>query len=146
LQETASLHASTAQQKGLRLITEFAPDLPEMMTGDATRLRQVIHNLMSNALKFTAQGEVRLSAKLEQARIIIGVRDTGPGIAPESHAAVFERFHQATDFITREHGGTGLGLTLAKEFVTLMGGTIRLESALGHGAYFEISLPVANVK
>ncbi len=142
LLEMANLHRATAQQKGLQLTAELAPDLPETITADPMRLRQVIHNLMSNAVKFTQHGEIRLSAKRANDRLIIGVRDTGPGIAPEAQAMVFERFRQADDFISREHGGTGLGLTLAKEFLTLMGGTIRLQSELGHGTYFEFSLPL----
>jgi len=144
LLETANSHRSTAQQKGLQLIAELSPDLPETLTTDPMRLRQVIHNLLSNAVKFTHQGEIRLSARMAADRVIIGVRDTGPGIAPEAQVAVFERFHQADEFINREHGGSGLGLTLAKEFLTLMGGSIRLESALGHGTYFEVSLPLVS--
>jgi signal transduction histidine kinase len=144
LREMATLHTAPAQQKGLQLITEFDPALPDTLTGDPTRLRQVIHNLMSNAVKFTQQGEVQLAARREGENIVIEVRDTGPGIPFEAQAAVFERFRQADDFITRAHGGSGLGLTLAKEFMTLMGGTIRLESEPGRGSRFEISLPLVS--
>lgn len=144
LREMATLHTAPAQQKGLQLITEFDPALPDTLTGDPTRLRQVIHNLMSNAVKFTQQGEVQLAARIEGENIVIEVRDTGPGIPFEAQAAVFERFRQADDFITRAHGGSGLGLTLAKEFMTLMGGTIRLESEPGRGSRFEISLPLVS--
>jgi len=142
LREMANLHSAPAQQKGLRLIVELDPALPEHLTGDSTRLRQVIHNLLSNAVKFTQQGEIRFLARRETDHILIGVGDTGPGIAVEAQASVFERFRQADEFITRMHGGSGLGLTLAKEFITLMGGSIRLESEPGHGAYFEIKLPL----
>ena len=142
LREMTNLHSAPAQQKGLRLIVELDPALPEHLTGDSTRLRQVIHNLLSNAVKFTQQGEIRFLARRETDHILIGVGDTGPGIAVEAQASVFERFRQADEFITRMHGGSGLGLTLAKEFITLMGGSIRLESEPGHGAYFEITLPL----
>ena len=145
LREMANLHATPAQQKGLQLSIELDPALPEQLTGDPTRLRQVIHNLLSNAVKFTQEGEIRFSARRETDHIVIGVRDTGPGIAVEAQASVFERFRQADEFITRTHGGSGLGLTLAKEFLTLMGGSIRLESEPGHGAYFEIRVPMLSL-
>jgi signal transduction histidine kinase len=77
-------------------------------------------------------------------RLVIGVRDTGPGIAPQVQEIVFERFRQATSFVTREHGGTGLGLALVREFVKLMGGELTLSSQLGEGAYFEFSIPELN--
>jgi signal transduction histidine kinase len=105
------------------------------------RLRQIINNLVGNAVKFTKEGEITLSAHGKDQQLVIGVRDTGPGIAPAVQQAVFERFQQATAFITREHGGTGLGLTLVRELVALMGGQLRLTSALGEGAYFEVSIP-----
>lgn len=144
LQDIVDLHAASAQQKGLQLVSDFAPDLPQTIIGDPTRLRQVLHNLISNAVKFTGQGQVRVSASFDADRIILGVRDTGPGIALAAQAKIFERFRQASDFISREHGGSGLGLALARELVTLMGGELRLESEPGHGAYFEFSLPLVN--
>lgn len=142
LRELVNLHQSTAQQKGLQLRAELAPDLPATLTTDPTRLRQVIHNLLSNAVKFTLHGEILLTAKRVGDRICIGVRDTGPGIPAEAQTAVFDRFHQGGDFHSRQPGGSGLGLTLVKAFVTLMGGSVRLESEPGAGAYFEISIPL----
>lgn len=144
LQDTVGLHAAPAQQKGLNLISDFAADLPGILTSDPTRLRQVLHNLIGNAVKFTASGEVRVSARLDGDRVIFAVRDTGPGIPAEAQAAIFERFRQAAAFISREHGGTGLGLSLAQAFVNLMGGEIRLESTPGQGACFEFWLPLVN--
>lgn len=115
------------------------------MCTDPTRLRQVINNLLSNAVKFTKVGQVTLSAQWTGQQLVIGVRDTGPGIAPHVQEIVFERFRQATSFVTREHGGTGLGLALVREFVNLMGGQLQLTSQLGHGAYFEFSIPELNL-
>jgi signal transduction histidine kinase len=144
LQEVGTLHNASAQQKSLNLVMEFAPDLPKTLIGDPTRLRQVINNLLSNAVKFTRQGEIHFSARRDNERVIFGIRDTGPGIASEAQPLVFERFRQAENFITREHGGTGLGLALVREVVALMGGTVRLESEVGHGSYFEFWVPVSS--
>ena len=144
LDELALLHTGCAQQKGLVLHTHLADNLPEYMNTDPTRLRQIINNLLSNAVKFTHQGEVTLSAHWTGNTLVIGVRDTGPGIAPQIQEVVFERFRQAASFVTREHGGTGLGLALVREFVKLMGGKLHLSSQLGQGAYFEFSIPEIN--
>lgn len=144
LQQVANLHGTMAQQKGLAFATEFAPGLPATLAGDPTRLRQVINNLLNNAIKFTPAGEVKLLARTEADRLIVGVRDTGPGIAAEMQPVIFDRFRQASTFITREHGGTGLGLALVREVVALMGGAVRLESAPGEGAYFEFWIPLVS--
>jgi len=144
LDEVVTLHTSSAQQKGLRLQAELADDLPTQFITDPTRLRQVINNLLSNAVKFTREGAVTLSATWSGRELVVGVRDTGPGIAPHVQETVFERFRQATSFVTREHGGTGLGLALVREFINLMGGKLRLTSQLGLGAYFEFSVPELN--
>jgi len=141
LDEVVLLHTNCAEQKGLRLQAQLADNLPARIHTDPTRLRQVINNLLSNAVKFTREGEVTLSARWTGQQLVIGVRDTGPGIAPQVQETVFERFRQATSFVTREHGGTGLGLALVREFVKLMGGQLQLKSELGHGAYFEFSIP-----
>ncbi len=144
LDEVVTLHTGSAQQKGLSLQIELADNLPHQFTTDPTRLRQVINNLLSNAVKFTREGEVTLSAKWSEQELTVGVRDTGPGISPHVQETIFERFRQATSFVTREHGGTGLGLALVREFVNLMGGKLRLTSQLGLGAYFEFSVPELN--
>ena len=144
LGEVGELHRAAAEAKGLRLLTAFDEGLPEVMIGDPTRLRQIINNLLSNAVKFTDVGSVTFSAKAENAVLVIGVRDTGPGIPTDFQGAIFERFRQASAFVTREHGGTGLGLALAKEMATLMGGAISVESEPGEGAYFEFRVPLIN--
>ncbi len=142
LDEVALQYATPAQDKGLVLNTLFNDNLPERFHTDPTRLRQVINNLLNNAVKFTERGEISLTARMDGSRLlVVGVRDTGPGIAEQAHATVFERFRQTTAFLTREHGGTGLGLALVREFVRLMGGDVRLESVPGEGAYFEFWIP-----
>ena len=144
LDELALAHAPLAQEKGLDLNTQFGDELPASLMSDPVRLRQVIHNLLNNAVKFTNQGSITLSAHWHNERLVVGVRDTGPGIDPAVQALVFERFRQGTAFMTREHGGTGLGLALVREFVGLMGGEVRLESEPGKGAYFEFWVPELN--
>lgn len=149
LEEIAHLHRASAESKGLQLLTELADNLPELVATDPTRLRQVINNLLSNAVKFTDQGEIRLKAWISSAgenntpqTLHIRIQDTGCGIPPEAHALVFEHFRQAGSFVTRTHGGTGLGLALVRQFAELMHGTIHLESAVGEGAAFEFILPI----
>lgn len=142
LSELANLHAAAARQKGLQLNRAFGQNLPRSLAGDPTRLRQIINNLLSNAVKFTRDGEVCFTAEVAGTDLLIGVRDTGPGIAQSLHEAIFERFRQTSAFLTREHGGTGLGLALARELAKLMGGSIRVESSPGEGAYFEFRMPL----
>ncbi|MBC9070926.1 HAMP domain-containing protein [Thauera sp. CAU 1555] len=146
LQQLTDLHGESARQKGLTLTTDFSPALPETFVGDPTRLRQVMNNLLGNAVKFTREGGVVFSARQEDGRLVVGVRDSGPGIEQDLQPVIFERFRQASSFITREHGGTGLGLALVREVVALMGGEVRLESAPGKGAYFEFRVPLVSRK
>ena len=144
LDDLAQQHGSAAQQKGLALNIDFDEQLPENFTTDPARLRQVIGNLLSNAVKFTELGQIDLSARWDTDRLVLGVRDTGPGMGIDEQAMAFERFRQGTAFLTREHGGVGLGLALVKEFVTLMGGGVRLESQPGVGTYVEFWVPAVN--
>jgi len=146
LGDIAASYQAAAQGKGLSLTLALADDLPGDFQGDPTRLRQIINNLLDNAIKFTPSGTVILSARRDDPWLHIGVRDSGPGIDAADQARVFERFRQGAAFTTREHGGTGLGLALVKEFVELMGGTIRVESTPGDGALFVCSLPLATTR
>jgi len=139
--DCAAIHRSAAEAKGLHFTVELATDLPEVISADQMRLRQILNNLLSNAIKFTEHGGVTLSVSRTANGIAYAVRDTGPGIAPEFHSAVFEKFKQLENFMTREHGGTGLGLALVKQLVEHMGGQVSLESAVGAGATFTIQLP-----
>ncbi len=140
------MFAQPAADKGLDLVARFTPpDLSFACCGDPFRLRQVIANLIGNAVKFTAHGEVVVSLTLLEhtgagAAVQLSVRDTGPGIAPQSHSKIFEHFSQADGSTTRQFGGTGLGLAICKRLVALMGGSISLDSALGQGSTFTIDV------
>ncbi|MCG5244023.1 ATP-binding protein [Azospirillum doebereinerae] len=142
LAEVASVHQAVAAGKGVGFAVDLAEGAPDSVPADITRLRQVLHNLLSNAVKFTQAGEIRLSATREGAVMIVRVQDTGPGIPEDLQEAVFEKFRQGDAFLTRAHGGTGLGLTLARHLVELMGGRIGVTSSAGHGATFHFTLPI----
>lgn len=151
LEESIGLFRAAAAEKNLRLACELAPELPVWAAGDQTRLRQVVMNLISNALKFTSSGEVVLSAGLERHDeitdcIAIEVRDTGIGIAPEQLPRLFSSFHQADASISRRYGGTGLGLAISKRLVELMGGTITVESRPGEGARFRFTVMLGHAR
>jgi signal transduction histidine kinase len=132
---------SLAQAKGLELATEVAPDLPTGC-GDERRLTQVLLNIVSNAVKFTEQGRIDIHAEATDGYFHLAVRDTGPGIAPEDQARIFEEFQQVDNSLTRQKGGTGLGLAISKHLIEMHGGSLTLESALGSGSTFHIHLPV----
>jgi len=151
LEESTGLFRAAASEKGLHLGCELAPDVPEWATGDETRLRQVVLNLVSNALKFTSSGEVVLSGAVERrdARsyvVGIEVRDTGIGIDPEKLSKLFSSFGQADASIHRRYGGTGLGLAISKRLVELMGGTIQAQSKPGEGTRFRFTVVLAQAE
>jgi len=139
--ETLAVHRSAAEAKGLTLDLALADDLPETLLTDPTRLRQLLNNLLNNAVKFTAHGSIALNVRPAGNEIAFAVSDTGPGIPPEHQEIVFEKFKQLENFLTREHGGTGLGLSLVRQLVEHMGGRVTLESAVGTGSTFTIYLP-----
>lgn len=143
--DVAALWRAKAEDKGVALHVDFDPALSGFVEGDAVRLRQVLNNLVSNALKFTAEGAVSLSVqRTEQDRILFRVNDTGVGFDAEQKSRIFIRFQQADGSITRRFGGTGLGLAISTALVDLMGGALDCESAPGEGAafWFEIPMPV----
>lgn len=151
LHESMRSLAVRAHQKHLELLLHVAPDVPDRLLGDPGRLRQVIVNLVGNAIKFTEHGEVEvavqvLAREVTQARVRFAVRDTGIGIPRDKFAAVFESFSQADTSTTRKYGGTGLGLTISAHLVELMGGHIQLESEVGVGTtfHFELTFPVVS--
>lgn len=134
-----------AKQKGLRLLLNTDPGIPPQLLGDPGRLRQILLNLLGNALKFTERGEVRLSVSMERAtkfhqRLRFQVTDTGVGIPPEKQTSIFEAFQQADASFTRLHGGTGLGLSICQRLVLLMGGNLTVESTPGQGSTFAFSV------
>lgn len=127
-------------KKRLWLQTTLPPDLPEVYC-DRTRIRQVIVNLLSNAARYTEQGGVSVDVRLEAQDVCVSVRDTGPGIAPEDAQRIFEPFYQGQQTWRGNKGGSGLGLSISKQFVELHGGKMWLESALGRGSCFYFQLP-----
>jgi len=142
LSNAMTLVRERAQRHGIQLDLEIGPGLGDLQA-DERKFKQIVVNLLSNAVKFTRDGgRVDVSARLDSTHIRISVKDTGIGIAPEDHAAVFEEFKQVGRDYTRKAEGTGLGLALTKRFVELHGGEIRLESAPGKGSTFTFTLPV----
>ena len=148
LAEVASLLSVRALAKGLTMKVAISPDVPEVLQGDASRLQQVLFNLIGNALKFTTRGSVDIAMSHRNladgwVELEIAVRDTGIGIPPEAMSKLFERFVQADATTARRYGGTGLGLAISREIVALMGGRIAIQSAVGLGSTFTVILPLA---
>jgi PAS domain S-box-containing protein len=146
VEEVIALMAGKAEEKGLELGVSIAPDVPARVVADPGRLKQILVNLIGNAIKFTSLGSVHVevSAAAAGARLelLIRVRDTGIGITPAAQAALFKKFSQADSSTTRRYGGTGLGLAICRQLVDLMGGTIGIDSTPGTGSTFWFSLPV----
>jgi two-component system, sensor histidine kinase and response regulator len=147
LGETVKSLALHAHEKSLELICEIPPEIPRHLLGDPGRIRQILVNLIGNAIKFTDHGEIAVHATLQQSRegvadIQISVRDTGIGISAEKQELIFESFTQEDSSTTRRYGGTGLGLSICRRLVELMGGSIGLESQLGVGSTFHFTLPL----
>ena len=145
MEEAMSFVRPKAENKGLRLHLEYSDDLPGCIFGDSYRLRQVLLNLLSNAVKFTSEGSVSLRASLEEKQgkklvLRFEVHDTGIGISPDKYDAIFESFVQADSTISRQYGGTGLGVSISKEIVTLMKGRIWFDSTPGKGSSFYFSI------
>lgn len=145
LEGTAELLAENAHAKGLSLTTLVSPELPALLRGDPGRLQQVLTNLLSNAIKFTEQGGIHLTARClkekdNEVSVLLEVIDTGIGLSEEETGRIFDNFTQADASTTRKYGGTGLGLTITKQLVELMGGTISVRSAPGRGSVFGITL------
>ncbi|QXP82968.1 response regulator [Methylococcus sp. Mc7] len=150
VEEVCALLAGRAHDKGLELNCFLPADMPRMWTGDPTRIRQVLTNLLGNSVKFTENGEV--SVKVMQAdagegrtNLSFEIRDTGIGIAPEVQERLFQPFTQADGSTSRRFGGTGLGLSICRNLVELMGGNIGLESAPGQGSRFWFTLPLEHI-
>ena len=156
IDETAEILSLKALEKGLEIVCVIDPILPSLFTGDAARIRQIVVNLVGNAIKFTTQGEIVLSVKeiapvhfvdgKKYLNLAISVRDTGIGIPADKLGAIFENFTQVDASTTRKFGGTGLGLTISKGLAVLMSGSLEAESELGKGSTFtlRLSLEVAN--
>lgn len=146
VEEIGDLMVQRAHERSIELVCDLPSKYPDRVCGDPSRLRQILVNLLGNAIKFTQRGEVCLKATVlsespTEAVLRFSVRDTGIGIPPERHAAIFESFTQADGSTTRKFGGTGLGLTITKELTTLMGGTIQMRSEVGIGSTFWVEIP-----
>ena len=139
--EAVTTVESLAAEKGLALQATLPDDIP-LARGDAPRLKQVLLNLLGNAIKFTDTGEVKVLTRIDADRFTVAVSDTGPGIAPEQQAHIFEEFQQVDNSITREKGGSGLGLAIAKKIIELHGGEIGVESEPGRGSTFWFQVPI----
>jgi CheY-like chemotaxis protein/nitrogen-specific signal transduction histidine kinase len=154
IEETAKMLAIRAHQKGLEFICDMDPSIPELVVGDALRIRQVLVNLAGNAVKFTERGEVVVTVRADRRVprdtsgksgllvLLFTVRDTGIGVPAARQRQIFQAFSQADGSTTRKYGGTGLGLTISKRIVELMGGSIWLESKPGSGSAFYFTVPV----
>ena len=147
VQSVCTLMKRSADAKHLRLGFHFEDNVPPVVRGDALRLRQVLTNLVGNAIKFTTRGEVQVEvSQVAEDRthrtLRIAIRDTGMGIAPDAAARLFQPFAQAETSMARTHGGTGLGLAICRRIVDAMGGRIGVESALGRGSVFWFTLPM----
>lgn len=145
VEETAAVVAPRAEASGLVIVTDVDARLPELVSGDGSRLRQVLHNLAVNAVKFTPEGEVVLRAQWEaemEEGVRLEVRDTGIGIPREVQELIFEPFRQADGSTRRRYGGTGLGLAIARQIVEAMGGRLTVESEEGVGSTFVCTVPL----
>ncbi|MFN7921288.1 MAG: ATP-binding protein [Bryobacteraceae bacterium] len=145
LADAAAVMVLPARTKGLTLESSIGAGLPPVVLGDPARLRQVVFNLVGNAIKFTAKGSVMLQASARGERMRVEVTDTGIGIEPEARAGLFQPFVQADPSTTRKYGGTGLGLAISRQIVELMGGSIGLESQPGEGSTFWFEVPIEAV-
>ncbi len=142
---TAEIISPVLKDKPVELIVDIDSNIPQVLLGDPTRLRQILMNFLSNAAKFTREGEIVVQARCldlheDSARVRLSVRDTGIGIPEDRQQAIFESFSQVSATTTREYGGTGLGLAIALRLVNLMGGKLDLQSAVGKGAEFSITV------
>ncbi len=145
LGETTRSFYAAVQRKGLELLLDVAPEARGPVRGDAARVRQLINNLVGNAVKFTDTGSVKVSVTRQGDRIRMLVVDTGPGIAPEHQARVFEAFEQENPGVQRRFGGTGLGLAISRRIARLMGGEVSVQSEVGKGATFHLEVPLPAV-
>lgn len=145
LHKTGNLMRPQVDKKGIELLVSVDPDVPTHIWGDSGRVRQIIINLVGNAIKFTEHGHVRIKASLQENNkgnnLYVAVEDTGMGIPTHKLGEIFEKFTQADASVTRKYGGTGLGLAITKQLVQLMGGDIGVESAEGKGSTFWFAIP-----
>jgi PAS domain S-box-containing protein len=141
IHDLTALFAPAAEAKGVALYASPFPELPPDLFGDPLRLRQILTNLLNNAVKFTRAGKITVDAELRDGRVIITVTDTGIGIAEDKQQQIFEAFTQADGSHTREYGGTGLGLSISRRLAEAMGGSLTVDSTPGRGSQFTLNIP-----
>ncbi|MDR4463810.1 MAG: response regulator [Nitrospira sp.] len=150
VERTVEQLAERAQRKGLHMLADYDPSIPSAVMGDPIRIRQIVTNLLGNAIKFTQEGDVRVTVTVDASqpaqdgvpKIKLAITDTGSGISAEGQAKLFQSFSQVDGSSTRVHGGTGLGLSICKQLSGLMGGTIGVDSVIGQGSTFWVVLPL----
>jgi CheY-like chemotaxis protein len=140
-----SIFSALVRDKDVTFSVSVSPSAEGCWRGDPTRIRQVLHNLISNAVKFTDRGSIAVELRADPDGLVLSVQDTGVGIATDKLETVFEKFVQADASTTRRHGGSGLGLTICRDLVSLMGGKIAVESVEGVGTTFTVNLPLTRV-
>ncbi len=146
MDEIIKIYQVLSEKKGLEFIYEASDNLPSYVCGDPNRLRQILNNLLGNAIKFTDTGTIKIRVELvvstrNKVCIAFHVIDTGIGISPQKMDMLFKRFSQVDGSVTRRHSGTGLGLAISRQLAELMGGSIQAESDLGHGSIFQLTIP-----
>jgi signal transduction histidine kinase/ActR/RegA family two-component response regulator len=157
LNSCVKIFSPNAEEKNLTIMVEVDKNLPQWVQVDGFRLRQIVMNLLANAIKFTEAGYITISAKFTamgqsggadncHSELAISVADTGAGISPDRQHAIFEPFMQEDDSTARKHGGSGLGLTICKQLIELMGGSIQLDSHVGRGSKFTVKIPVSRLE
>ncbi|MBF0359036.1 MAG: response regulator, partial [Magnetococcales bacterium] len=145
LETTSHIISVQAKDKSLQLSQHFDDNMPFQVIGDSQRIRQILLNLLGNAVKFTDQGRIKINASLDATgQYLFTVSDTGIGISSSKQEVIFEPFAQSDNTVTRKHGGTGLGLSICRQLVDAMGGRIWVESKLGYGSTFFVSVPLAS--
>jgi signal transduction histidine kinase len=146
VESTCALFSGAAANKGIALDFEIAPGCEGAWIGDPIRLRQVLGNLVANAVKFTGHGVVRIEVRASKVGLRFAVHDTGVGIAPEHRPHLFKIFSQVDSSLTRTHEGSGLGLAISQEVVALMGGLIDVDSTPGTGSSFHFDVPLGRAQ
>ncbi len=147
IEQSIAVVSTKADEKGIKILTEFSSGMETNFLGDATKLRQIIINLLSNAVKFTSKGEIKIGLRTEtisneEAWLSVSVKDSGTGIPKEKLGSLFKRYSQISESENNKIGSSGLGLSICKEYVDLMGGEITVESEMGKGSKFEFRVPV----
>ena len=146
VENAARLLSTSAHKRNLEVICEIDNNVPRRVVGDPNRLRQILTNLIGNAIKFTDSGEIHIHVLSLDDKAVFVVRDTGIGIPEHKQRSIFEAFRQSDSSTTRQYGGTGLGLSISRTFVDMMGGTMTLESQPNVGSSFRFEIPFEHIK